>query len=312
MKLILPILFFFSTGLAQATEVPDYPADKIAANTYVIHGPVELPDEINLGFMNNPGFVVTNDGVVVIDPGSSLQIGKMVLRQIKKITDKPVTHVLNTHIHGDHWLGNQAFSEAYPEALIMAHPKMISKANNGDAKRWLNLLERMTNGATKGTKPVVPTKAIHNAFQFKTGGMTFEIFASDTAHSRTDIMIHIIERSVVFTGDNVLNRRIASMDDATFVGNIKACDTALQIKARHYVPGHGQSSNIGIVSQFKTYLNIVYSQATHYYDEGLSDFEMKPKIVAQLNDFKDWSDFDQMVGKHISLATLEAEAEAFK
>ena len=312
MKLILPLLFLFSASLAQATEVPDYPAKKIATNTYVIHGPVELPDEINLGFMNNPGFVVTNDGVVVIDPGSSLYIGQMVLRQIKKITNKPVTHVLNTHVHGDHWLGNQAFSEAYPEVLIMAHPKMISKAKNGEAERWLTLMKRVTNGATEGTKAVLPAKAIHTNFRFGTGGITFEIFASDIAHSGTDIMIHVVEESVVFTGDNVLNGRIASMDEATFAGNIKACDTALHIKATHYVPGHGNSSDSSIVSQFKRYLDTIYTQATIYYDQGLSDFEMKPKIVAKLTDFKDWSDFDQLVGKHISLATLEAEAEAFK
>src|SRR5688572_10749145 len=79
--------------------VRDYPADRIAAHTYVIHGPRAIASVANQGFMNNPAFIVTGEGVVVIDPGSSVQAGRMVMKQLRKVTDKPVTHVLNTHVH---------------------------------------------------------------------------------------------------------------------------------------------------------------------------------------------------------------------
>ena len=98
----------------RAAPLPDYPASKVATHTYVIHGPVDYPNPQNQGFMNNPAFVLTKAGVVVIDPGSSVQSGEMVLRQIRKVTDQKVVAVLNTHAHGDHWLGNQAFREAAP------------------------------------------------------------------------------------------------------------------------------------------------------------------------------------------------------
>jgi len=60
--------------------VPDYPADRIAKNVYVIHGPLTTPNPENQGFMNNPGIVITGAGVVIIDPGSSVQSGEMVLK----------------------------------------------------------------------------------------------------------------------------------------------------------------------------------------------------------------------------------------
>ncbi|MGB5729845.1 MAG: MBL fold metallo-hydrolase, partial [Thiogranum sp.] len=64
------ILWLPFAALAEtAPEVPDYPADRIAENIYVIHGPLELPNPKNQGFMNNPGFVVTSKGVVILDPG---------------------------------------------------------------------------------------------------------------------------------------------------------------------------------------------------------------------------------------------------
>ena len=86
----------------------DYPPQEIAPGVYVIHGPKELPSPENQGFMNNPAWIVTDDGVVVVDPGSSVQVGEMVLARIEKTTDKPILAVFNSHIHGDHWLGNQA------------------------------------------------------------------------------------------------------------------------------------------------------------------------------------------------------------
>ncbi len=90
----------------------DFSAEKISNHVYVIHGPLELPNETNEGFMNNPAFIVTDDGVVVIDPGSSVHTGNMLLREIRKVTELPVIAVFDTHVHGDHWLGNDAIKRA--------------------------------------------------------------------------------------------------------------------------------------------------------------------------------------------------------
>ncbi len=116
--LLLPVLALAAGPRGPA--VPDYPADQVAPGIYVIHGPREYPTAQNQGFMNNPAFMVTADGVVVIDPGSSVQTGEMVLRQIRRITDRPLLAVLNTHVHGDHWLGNQALRAERPEVPIYA------------------------------------------------------------------------------------------------------------------------------------------------------------------------------------------------
>ena len=311
-RICLILVLIFSSTTALSAKIADVPAKQVAAHTYVIHGPLGYPDEKNLGFMNNPGFVITKTGVVVIDPGSSRYVGEMVLRQIRKITDKPVTHVLNTHIHGYHWLGNDAFKKAYPKAMFIGHPGMITGAKNGAAEQWLDIMDRSTKGATKGTKAVIPKTAMDDSEQFKTGGITFKIYAPKKAHSNTDIMIFIPEESVMFLGDNVLNRRIGRMDDASFRGNINACDVAINTAAKVYVPGHGLTDDIKMVSDFRSYLTILYQQVGKYYEQGLTDFEMKPKIIPELAIAKNWNGFEAEVGKHISLATLEVEAAEFE
>ena len=96
-------IFCFAAQQAYALEWPQLQPKKIGPHTYVIeHGPHDEDLTVSHGFHNNPGFVVTDDGVVVIDTGSSYEIGKMILRKIKTVTSKPITHIFTTHFHGDH------------------------------------------------------------------------------------------------------------------------------------------------------------------------------------------------------------------
>jgi glyoxylase-like metal-dependent hydrolase (beta-lactamase superfamily II) len=307
-KYILVILFFSAN--VSATEIKAYPLKKIASNTYVIHGPLAQPNKTNKGFMNNPGFVVTQTGVVVVDPGSSVQVGRMVLKQIKTITQKPVTHVLNTHIHGDHWLGNHAFIEAFPKVVIMAHPDMIKRAKVG-AKQWISLMSMLTSGETDGTRAVIPDKAVQDKHTFRTGGVEFRIYAPEKAHSFTDIMIEVVEESVVFLGDNVLYQRLPRMDDGSFKGNMLACQIAMNLGAKVYVPGHGQSGDKNIIIPFMNYLKIIYREVGIHTEAGLSDYEMKPKMLSKLQDYFNWFGFKDELGKHISLAVLEYERDEY-
>ena len=291
-----------------AEEVRDYPLSKVAPHTYVIHGPLGYPSVENQGFMNNPGFVITHDGVVVIDPGSSLQAGRMLLKQMRTVTKLPVTHVFNTHVHGDHWLGNHAIIEAYPKAKIFGHPEMILKIKDGADMEWLSLMEKSTEGFTRGTRSFPPNMATADNAEHKIGGMKFRIYAPEKAHSHTDIMIEAVDDSVIFTGDNVLNQTIARMEDATFAGSIVACEKIAAVKAKHYVPGHGPSGDAKIVSDYRNYLAILFATVKQQYDLGKADFEMKAGVVEKLKSYQGWNRFELEVGKHISLAVLEIEA----
>lgn len=298
-----------SSFAAQAGEiVRDYPLARIAPHTYVIHGPLGYPSVENQGFMNNPGFVVTHDGVVVIDPGSSVQAGRMLLKQMRTVTNKPVTHVFDTHVHGDHWLGNQAIMEAYPKARLIGHPEMIKKLSDGEGEQWVVTMDKSTAGFTKGTRAVVPDVAAADNAEFKIGGMTFRIYAPADAHSHTDIMILAVEDSVVFTGDNVLNQTIGRLVDGTFTGNIAACDRIAAIHAKHYVPGHGPSGDVTVVTNYRQYLAALFSTVKQQYDLGKSDFEMKALVVAKLEPYQDWNRFELEIGPNIGLAVMEIEA----
>jgi glyoxylase-like metal-dependent hydrolase (beta-lactamase superfamily II) len=304
--LLILLAFVASPGFA-ADMVRDYPASQISPRTYVIHGPLGYPSVKNQGFMNNPAFVVTDHGVVVIDPGSSVQAGRMVLKQIRRVTAKPVTHVFDTHIHGDHWLGNQAMTEAFPNALLIGHPEMIRRLGQGAAAEWLGLMERATGGFTAGTRAAIPTQPADGGTVLKIDGLTFNIHAPGKAHSGTDIMIEFVEDSVLFAGDNLLNQRLGRLDDGTFLGSIAALDYAAGLAVKHYVPGHGPTGGSEIVRGYRNYLAILYAETRRLYEKGLADYEMKGEIVAKLAAYRNWANFDDEVGRHISQAVLEIE-----
>lgn len=307
-----PLILLISTCSLASQQLPDYKAEKLAGNTWVIHGPVGLPNKANKGFMNNPSFTVTRNSVVVIDPTSSLYGGEMVLRQIKKVTKNPVTHVFTSHIHGDHWLGNQAIKNAYPNAKFYAHPEMIRQAKAGGADDWVHLMEELTEGLTKGTKAVIPTEALKDKQEVKVDGYTFRAHLTDHAHTKTDAMIEIINDSVMVLGDNVLNQRVGRMDDGSFRGSKKACDIAHSVKAKVYIPGHGPSGDAATTLGYCDYLNTLYTKSGEQVEEGLSDFEMKSTVVKALKAYQKWEGFDKEVGKHISLSVLEYEQAAFE
>ena len=310
---LLPLVaaLAFSTAVLAGPKdvVRTYPAQQVHAGTYVIHGPQGVPSVENQSFMNNPAWIVTNDGVVVIDPGSSVQAGRMVVAQLKKTTKKPVTHVFNTHVHGDHWLGNQAILEVWPKATIIGHPDMIRLARESAADFWLKLMSDLTKGYTDGTRAEIPTIEAADGQTFRIGGKTFRIHSSTDGHSKTDLMIEVVEDRILFTGDNVLARQVMNLRDGTFKGVIKETGRALVLDAKLYIPGHGKSGDRTLVEEQKAWFDILMPEVRRMYDEGMSDFEMKPILVEKLKAYKDWAEFEANLGPMISLAILEIEQE---
>ncbi len=308
----LGLTFALPAGAGRGPDLPDYPADEVAPGLHVIHGPVDYPNPENQGFMNNPAFLVTEEGVIVIDPGSSVQTGEMVLRQIRKVSDKPLIAVLNTHVHGDHWLGNQAMLEAAPGVPIYGHPKMLEQIAQGAGEEWVQRMMSATEGATDGTLAKGPNRALDGGETLVLGGVTFKTHYFPHVHTTTDLMFEIPQLDVLFLGDNACNGRIVRMDDGSFRGSLAALDGVKgAVEAQILVPGHGRTGGWEIVDDYRTYLAGVYDGVAELYEEGVSDFDMKPRIVESLERFKDWPGFEEELGKHVSLAYLEVEAEAF-
>ena len=138
----------------------DIQPKQISKRVWLIYSPDSFPTPENRGMMCNITFVVTQKGVVILDSGGSVQIGEMVLRMIKTVTTKPVVAVFNSHYHGDHWLANHAYADAYPGLPIYSLAGNIVRIKGAEGSLWRGLMERWTNQATAGTKIVPPNTEV--------------------------------------------------------------------------------------------------------------------------------------------------------
>lgn len=302
---------------ANEVHLPENPEDvtlqKISDRIYVVHGLHELPNQQNKGLISNSGVILTESGVVIVDSGGGLKVGRRIIELIKEVTDMPVIAVFNTHIHGDHWLGNKAVRESYPGVQIYAHERAIKRLNEGEAENWLHIITNMTGSESAGAEVMLPDTALHGDEQLSIGGHTLVIHHTGHAHTDSDIMVEVPSAKTLFTGDIVEHGRAVSSDvpqDFNARGQIEAIRYALELPVDIYVPGHGVTGGKEIPEASLMFLEALYASVRKYYDEGLQDFEMKNKIIADMAAYSDWFNFEEL-GRLISFVYLQIEEEDF-
>jgi len=220
--------------------------------------------------------------------------------------------VFDSHAHGDHWLGNEGIKRFFPDALIYGHPNLKARIEGPDGRLWLQTINKLTGGSADGHSIVPIDRTINDGDLVQIGDTNFRIYHTGKAHSDNDVMIEIVGQNMLFTGDVVRNGLLGIMDeDASFKGNIATIDFMLGKKFTYYLPGHGRVGGPEMVRRYRTYLDTLHSVVKGLYDQGLADFEMKPKVIKTLAPFMDWAGFDMRIGAHISRVFLEVEAEVF-
>jgi glyoxylase-like metal-dependent hydrolase (beta-lactamase superfamily II) len=306
-----------SASLAHDPIVPSsiehYPLDQVSNRIHVVHATQHLPNPVNRGFMNNPAAILTKSGVIIVDPGSSVEIGQQLLKKIRAVSDKPVIAVFNTHVHGDHWLGNHGIREVYPKVPIYAHERMIERANAGEGNYWIELFTGRTKGAVAGTKVIAPNIGLKGGEILNLDGVTLRIHHAGHAHTDTDLMIEVVDDKGLFFGDVVTAGQVPNSDvpqDANFKGAIAAIKTMLQGQAKLFIPGHGRSGGREVPEASLRFLEELYASVTKYFKQGLLDYEMKDNVLRDMAKYKNWNNFNEM-GRVISFVYLEIEKENF-
>lgn len=314
---IAALITITSVAHAHDINVPasleHYSFEQMTGNIHVVHGTQALPSLKTRGFMNNPAIITTHNGVIIVDPGSSEEIGRQLLEKIKKVSGKPVIAVFNTHVHGDHWLGNHAIQVIYPTVPIYAHQRMIDRVMAGEGEDWKKLFMGMTKKATQGTTIVAPTIGLKGGEILKLDGVTLRIHHTGHAHTDSDIMIEVVDDKGLFFGDIVAANRVPNSDvpqDANFKGTINAIKLMLKGSATLFIPGHGLSGGREVPEASLDFLMKLRESVARYYKQGLTDFEMKDKVINDLSEFKNWHNFKEM-GRVISYVYQEVEQEAF-
>lgn len=235
MKLRAPLLIFalWLAGSALAGDF-DYRLEpyRLAADTYAFIGKTEDFTRQNGGNIVNTAFIVTDNGVVVIDTGSTRRYGEQMREAISRLTSKPITHVFNTHDHPDHFLGNQAFKDV----PIYALPETIA-GEQAMGNAFADNVYRMTGDWAEGTEPFPARRAVKPG-HLKIDGHDLEIFAW-SGHTAGDMAIFDHTTGVLFAADLVFYNRAATTPHAVLANWFASLDKIQQLPFQVMLPGHG-------------------------------------------------------------------------
>ena len=229
---------------ANAPAPPPMQAQAVVPGAWYVQGLPELGSSANQNFISNAGFVITTDGVVVIDALGSPVLAQRLLEQIRKFTPLPVTHVIVTHYHADHIYGLQIFKEA--GARIIAHRAALEYLNSDNARIRLETSRQgMAPWVNAQTRLVAADDWIDGEKTLTVGGVHFQITPLGPSHTPEDLIVYVPEKKLLFTGDLVFRNRIPFVGQADSGHWVKALDTLLVFDTVALVPGHGPVSTQG-------------------------------------------------------------------
>jgi quinoprotein relay system zinc metallohydrolase 2 len=233
-KMLLLTLAVLMSG-AQA-----FTLENIDDGIYVHHGQHLDIDTGYQGDICNLSVIVGSQGIAVIDTGGSLKVGQQLREAIKKISDKPILYIINTHVHPDHIYGNAAFLQESP--TVIGHQKLANTMQlRQEAYKKLN--QKYLGADAAGSQMIFPTMQIEAPTQINLGDRVLTITPYETAHTNTDLTVLDSKTSTLFTGDLLFIERTPVVE-GDIKGLIAVLEKLKNLPVKQVVPGHGQQTRL--------------------------------------------------------------------
>jgi glyoxylase-like metal-dependent hydrolase (beta-lactamase superfamily II) len=223
----------------------------------------------------NVGFFVGPDAVLVID-SQFKDIAPGIVEQIRKVSDKPIKFLLNTHHHGDHVGGNEVFKQF---AMIVAHdnvrrrmlssptdiqrdyPAMIENAKKAGNEQMVKNLSDQLEWARKVRVEEIPAPIMtfDSELRIYIGDETIQVWHLPPAHTDGDSVVYFERAKVLHMGDDLFNKVIPFIDvksGGSVKGYLAALDTVLaRVPAdAKVIPGHGEVTDVAGIKAFRQYI----------------------------------------------------------
>jgi glyoxylase-like metal-dependent hydrolase (beta-lactamase superfamily II) len=227
----------------------------------------------------NNVFIINKDEVIVVDANGAPAITKQVLAALRKLTNKPVRYVINTHYHDDHIRGNQVYRDAYPNVEFIAHSFARQYLPNQGTVNRKNFLEGaagflkdlkgllVNNKSLLGgemtaeeraslnsdirlvelvlseeaqAQTVLPSITVDNRLTLYRGNRIIDIRHLGTGHTGADLVVHLPKEGILITGDLVVWPVPLVGNPQSNIGEwALTLENLISLQANTIVPGHG-------------------------------------------------------------------------
>jgi len=237
----------------------------VSERAWYVQGLAGAASAANEGFNSNAGFVVTDDGVVVVDALGSPSLGAELLAAIRGITPKPVRRVIVTHYHADHFYGLKPFKDA--GADVWAHRGALDYLASDEAKRRHEQRARDLSPWVSAGTPLVPADHwLDGDEAFTLGGVRFDIQHFGPAHSPEDLVVVVPGEGVVFSGDILFTGRVPYVGQADSKAWLARIGRLIDLGPKVMVTGHGAVSrdpgkDLALTRDYLTFLRAEMGRA---------------------------------------------------
>jgi glyoxylase-like metal-dependent hydrolase (beta-lactamase superfamily II) len=270
MKLAKSILLLACLGLACSSARGDAGLElqQVTDNVYAIVGDLGNRSAENLGNNATFGFVVTAEGVVLIDPGGSERGAKAIDKLIRATTDQPVVAVINTGGQDHRWLGNDYFRRQ--GARIIASEAAVADQRKRAQDQFIMLDNLVGKDLMQGTRAAHADETFAEKTDIMLGGTLIEVRHAGTAHTPGDSFVWLPAQRVMFTGDIVYTERMAGMIPQSSSRNwIEVFDLMAAREPQHLVPGHGGVTTLERARRdTRDYLVFLRTEVAEFIDAG--------------------------------------------
>lgn len=277
---------------ASSTSVLPFALKEVGPGVYAaIDGPERKA-------LSNAGFVIGDDGVLVIDSLFTPEAAQALVAEIRRVTPKPIRYVVNTHYHADHTGGDQVLRDA--GAIIIAHKNVRDwvRTNNinlfGDRLTW-ELKARVESLSL----PDVTTDKDLTIWLGSRKVVVRTVFG----HTGGDLVVSVPDASVLFTGDMLWRKVAPNLIDGSveeWSASAAAFANAPNAAGTRFVPGHGEVADVKDVTEFRAYLLELRRLVGEGRKAGLKDEALVQAVAPKMRSaYPDWTISDRSIAAEV-------------
>lgn len=299
------VLFLSALAIVKPTDMLFSKPQQVTSNVWSAIGATAPPTYENSGHNNNLTFIITGEGVVVVNAGDNYLLAKALHKEIKTITDQPVQYVVLENGQGHAALGSNYWKEQ--GVPIIAHSEVIEELETYGYDK----LDRMRKGRkdkAKGTELALPDETFDEIKVIELGGERIELLHLGPTHSPGDVIVWLPMQSLVIAGDMAFHKRLLPIIDHTdTAGWLDTWEKFAALNAKIVIPGHGGPTTMDVVTKYtKDYLVYMREQVTLLLD---NDGTLHEATKIDQSAYEHLDVFDELGPRNASMLFRQMEFE---
>jgi len=240
------LILFFSQQLQAMSFFNNENAleiEKVSNNVFAVVGKRGPMTKKDLGTNATFGFILHDNGVIVVDPGASYLGAKRIYHKIRKITDKPITHVINTGSGSHRWLGNAFYKKS--NVNIIASNAAVIHQKKIENNLLTQLSSLLTEDGMKGTTPLYADITFDFKKTLSIGKRRIELIQVGPAYAPGDTLVWLPDQKILFSGDVISVDRLPAIAASSNTTRwLEVFNTIEALEPEKIIPGHGNVSNL--------------------------------------------------------------------